>query len=38
MALTQHLAIAYLTEAGIEVDHRDPQTLDDVKSQVATRR
>ena len=27
--------IAYLTEAGIDVDHRDPQTLDDVKSQVA---
>ena len=27
--------IAYLTEAGIDVDHRDPQTLDEVKSQVA---
>jgi len=27
--------IAYLTEAGIEVDHRDPQTLGEVKSQVA---
>ena len=27
--------IAYLTEAGIDVDHRDPQTLDGVKSQVA---
>ena len=27
--------IAYLTEAGIEVDVRDSQTLDDVKSQVA---
>ena len=26
--------IAYLTEAGIEVDHRDPQTLGEVKSQV----
>ena len=28
--------IAYLTEAGIEVDDRDSQTLDDVKSQVAS--
>ena len=27
--------IAYLNEAGIDVDHRDPQTLDEVKSQVA---
>ena len=27
--------IAYLTEAGIEVDHRDPKTLGEVKSQVA---
>ncbi len=27
--------IAYLTEAGFDVDHRDPQTLDGVKSQVA---
>ena len=27
--------IAYLTEAGIEVDHRDSQTLGEVKSQVA---
>ena len=27
--------IAYLTEAGIEVDDRDSQTLDEVKSQVA---
>ena len=27
--------IAYLTEVGIDVDHRDPQTLDEVKSQVA---
>ena len=27
--------IAYLTEAGIDVDHRDSQTLDEVKSQVA---
>ena len=27
--------IAYLTEAGIDVDHRAPQALDDVKSQVA---
>ena len=27
--------IAYLTEAGIDVDHRDPQILEDVKSQVA---
>ena len=28
--------IAYLTEAGIDVDHRDSQTLDEVKSQVAS--
>ena len=27
--------IAYLNEVGIDVDHRDPQTLDEVKSQVA---
>ena len=27
--------IAYLTEAGIDVDHRGPQTLDEVKFQVA---
>ena len=27
--------IAYLTEAGIDVDHRNPRTLDEVKSQVA---